>query len=231
MFSIAVYDKNIDEARAIRELIQDYIVEQETIIKVSLFTNLEEVLLAPASYDIYIMDHSAILIAKQIIDMDAGSRVLILGENFEEASMASELGMDYFLLKPVKKEAFFHILKKIKKQIREDSIVLKTSYGEKRIKLNNLNYIDIVKRCLCYHLRDGSILDGQTLRTSYEKAINPLDKHECLLFLAPSLLINLSQIDELHDDHVVFEDKDVCYFPKKAKDIVKERWHKYLNIE
>lgn len=229
MFSIAIYDKQ--EPNLIKDLVQDYIVEHEIVIKISVFNSIEEILLAPASYDIYIMDNSSLLMAKQIIDMDAGSRVLMIGDTVEEGYMASEIGIEYFLLRPIRKDMFFKILMKIKKQIKENSIVIKTSFGEKRVKLNNLNYIDIVKRCLCYHLKDGSILDGQTLRTSFEKAITPLDQHEALLFLPPSMLINLEQIDELHDDHVVFEDKSMCYFPKKARDIVKERWHRYLNIE
>ena len=57
-----------------------------------------------------------------------------------------------------------------------------------------LNYINIVKRCLSYHLKDGTMLDGQSLRVSFEKAIDPLQERPSFLFLAPSLLINLNEI-------------------------------------
>ena len=98
MFSIAIYDKQ--EPDLIKDLVQDYIVEHETIIKISVFNSIEEILLAPASYDIYIMDNSSLLMAKQIIDMDAGSRVLMIGDTIEEGYMASEIGIEYFLLRP-----------------------------------------------------------------------------------------------------------------------------------
>ena len=66
------------------------------------------------------------------------------------------------------------IIKEIKQKVQDDHIVIKISGGEKRIRANELNYINIVQRCLCYHLTDGTMFDGQTLRTSFEKAISPL---------------------------------------------------------
>jgi hypothetical protein len=38
------------------------------------------------------------------------------------------------------------------------------------------------------------MFDGQTLRSSFEKAIDPLQNHKAFAFLAPSLLINLGEI-------------------------------------
>ena len=95
-----------------------------------------------------------------------------------------------------------------------------------------LNYVNIVKRCLCYHLADGTMFDGQVLRTAFEKAIDPLQYHKsgAFLFLAPSLLINVGEIKILNGDHIIFENDDVLYFPKKAYDKVREAWLNYSRI-
>ena len=63
-----------------------------------------------------------------------------------------------------------------------------------KIYIRHLNYVDIEGRSLCYHMSYGYIQANRTLRTSFEKAMYPYLKHENLLFLKPSLLINLSNI-------------------------------------
>ena len=80
------------------------------------------------------------------------------------------------------------------------------------------------------------MFDGQTLRTSFEKAISPLQYHKSkmFLFLAPSLLINVGEIKIINGDNIIFENDDVLYFPKKAYDTVREAWinyNKFINLE
>lgn len=74
------------------------------------------------------------------------------------------------------------------------------------------------------------MFDGQTLRTSFEKAIYPLQNSQMFLFLPPSLLINLSEIKIVNADNIIFENDDVVYFPKKAYNIVREAWLNYNRI-
>jgi hypothetical protein len=68
------------------------------------------------------------------------------------------------------------------------------------------------------------------LRSSFEKAICPLQNSKMFLFLPPSLLINLSEVKIVNSDHVIFEDDDIAYFPKKAYDIVHDAWLNYNKI-
>lgn len=74
------------------------------------------------------------------------------------------------------------------------------------------------------------MFDGQTLRGSFEKAIDPLQKHKAFLFLPPSLLINIGEIKIINKDHIVFENDDVLYFPMKQYDTVREAWINYNRI-
>ena len=112
-----------------------------------------------------------------------------------------------------------------------DSLIVKTPIGDRRIRINEVNCINIVKRCLCYHLKDGTMFDGQSLRGSFEKAITPLDQNEAFIFLPPSLLINLSEIKIMNHDNLTFENGELLYFPKKAYETLHEKWLTYNKIK
>jgi hypothetical protein len=74
------------------------------------------------------------------------------------------------------------------------------------------------------------------LRTSFEKAISPLQYHHSntFLFLPPSLLINVGEIKILDTDKVIFENNDILYISKKQHDLIDSAWKSYnrfINIE
>lgn len=202
--------------------------------KISCFSTPEEVMMIPNRYDVYLMDmdstNDATVLGKNRRLIDEGSQFVYMSINPNVAHIAAKVRSDYFITKPFDKEEIAEILNEIKKEIKEDSIIIKIPSGERRVRINNLNYINIVRRCLCYHLKDGAMFDGQTLRSSFEKAIDPLHKHKSFIFLAPSLLINLGEIKIINKDNIVFENDDVLYFPMKQYDNLRNAWINYNRI-
>lgn len=202
--------------------------------KISCFSTPEEVIMIPNRYDVYFMDmdstNDATVLGKNRRLIDEGSQFVYMSINPNVAHIAAKVRSDYFITKPFDKEEIAEILNEIKKEIKEDSIIIKIPSGERRVRINNLNYINIVRRCLCYHLKDGAMFDGQTLRSSFEKAIDPLHKHKSFIFLAPSLLINLGEIKIINKDNIVFENDDVLYFPMKQYDNLRNAWINYNRI-
>ncbi|MBO7210843.1 MAG: hypothetical protein J6V44_07525 [Methanobrevibacter sp.] len=202
--------------------------------KISCFSTPEEVMMIPNRYDVYFMDmdstNDATVLGKNRRLIDEGSQFVYMSINPNVAHIAAKVRSDYFITKPFDKEEIAEILNEIKKEIKEDSIIIKIPSGERRVRINNLNYINIVRRCLCYHLKDGAMFDGQTLRSSFEKAIDPLHKHKSFIFLAPSLLINLGEIKIINKDNIVFENDDVLYFPMKQYDNLRNAWINYNRI-
>ena len=234
MLSIAIYSDQETDVLALKSIIQDFLIANKIMAKLSHFQKGEDLILVPTRYDIYIMDmdssEDTIALGKTMMDIEAGSRFIYMSSDTTKAYSVFKLHADYFLEKPIDIQDFHTILTRIKQKIQEDNIIIKIPTGERRIRSNNLNYINIVKRCLCYHLRDGAMFDGQTLRTSFEKAIYPLQNSQMFLFLPPSLLINLSEIKIVNSDNIIFENEDVVYFPKKSYDIVREAWLNYNRI-
>lgn len=233
MLSIAIYSDNKSDITHLKSIIQDFLIEIKAMSKVSVFSDPEEFITVPGSYDIYIMDMESkddvIELGKKMMEIDIGSYFIYLGKDMDDIRKALKLHINHYLLKPIEAEDLLHILKTIKRKIQDDTIVIQIPTGERRVRANNLNYINIVKRCLCYHLKDGTMFDGQTLRSSFEKAISPLQFHKSksFLFLPPSLLINVGEVKIVNGDHVIFENDDVLYFPKKAHDTVRTAWTNY----
>lgn len=233
MLSIAVYSDCNEDTVSIKSIIQDFLIEYKIMAKVSVFTNAEDLIIIPNRYDIYIMDmdskEDTIALGKQMMNIDAGSHFIYLSSDVSMAYKATKIHADYFLEKPINVEEFKEILHEIKQEIKEDNIIIPIPGGERRVRVNNLNYINIVKRCLCYHLKDGTMFDGQTLRTSFEKAISPLQYHKtkAFYFLAPSLLINIGEVKIINGDNLIFENDDVLYFPKKSYEMIRKAWLDY----
>lgn len=205
------------------------------VAKVSNFTNLENIEIIPNKYDVYFLDMDfeidTIIIAKEIKKNDPNPHFIFISKNPNNAYLASKVKKSYFIINPYEKEDIHEILLEIKQEIKEDSVIIKTPTGEKRVRINNLNYINIVRRCLCYHLKDGTIFDGQTLRSSFEKAIDPLQHHKSFIFLPPSLLINLNEIKAINKDNIIFENDDILFFPMKQHDTLRNKWIEYNTFE
>lgn len=234
MFSIAIYSDKTEDVEFLKSIIQDYLIEIKAMSKISYFNDPETFITTPGSYDVYIMDMDSetnvLELGTKKRHVDVGKHFVYISSDPKTAILATKARADYYALKPIEIEEFREILKEIKAQIKDDSIIIKIASGERRVRINSLNYIDIEKRCLCYHLSDGTMFDGQTLRSSFEKAITPLNLNKSFLFLAPSLLINISAIKILNKDNIIFENDDVLYFPAKQYDKVRETWHNFNRI-
>ena len=234
LLSVAIYSDYDTSVEQLKSIIQDFLIETKMMAKVSYFNDPEALMLAPSSFDIYIMDMDSeadlIELSCKMRTIDAGAKYIFISSNESHAYKVTKARFNYFMLKPIDVSELIQILKEIKQIIKDDTILIKVAGGERRIRVNHLNYINIVKRCLCYHLTDGTMFDGQTLRSSFEKAIDPLHKHRAFLFLSPSLLINIGEIKIVNSDNIVFENDDVLFFPKKQYEMVRSAWINYNRI-
>lgn len=109
---------------------------------------------------------------------------------------------------------------------RKGLIIISTSKGDKRTSLIDLNFIDIENRSLLYHLNSETVKARCILRTSFAKAIEHYLHNDNLIFLKPSLLINIDNIQFLNKDHIIFKNNEVLYFPKKHYCEIYEKWSK-----
>lgn len=229
MYQICIYTKEEEFANNIRSIIQDYLIDHKLMGKVSCFDDTEAIILEPNRYDVYLIDMapkpaSAISLGGQMKKIDNGSRVIYLGLNENHLHMANKAHGDYYLSRPIDKLELAAVLNEIRQRIKLENIIVPTPLGARRVRVDMVNYIDIEKRCLCYHTTSGQLFNGQVLRNSFAKAITPLEDHELFVFIHPSLLINIGNIKVLDTDHLIFENDEVLYFPKSAYKTIHEKW-------
>ena len=113
---------------------------------------------------------------------------------------------------------------KIVTKTRSRIMLVPTAAGEELIYIRNLNYINIEERSLCYHLVDGVLKASHVLRGSFEKSIRQYLHNENLMFIKPSLLINLANVKALDKEKITFRNNEILYYPKKYYDDIRERW-------
>lgn len=169
-------------------------------------------------------------LGRKIKNINSSSYFIYISSDPSNAVLAAKARVNYYLLKPLEHDEIIEVLKEIKKKIKDDNIIIKIPGGERRIQANHLNYINIVKRCLCYHLSDGNVFEGQNLRTSFKKAIDPLQNHKTFLFIPPSLLINIGAIKIINKDNIIFENDEVLFLPMKQYENVHNAWINYNRI-
>ena len=233
---IAIYSNYYTDIGELKNIIYEYLINNKIVAKVSVFENNSDVITAPEHFDVYVMDmdmHENIIeLGQQLNKINACAKFIYASKDTTRAYEASQAEADYFLAKPYDKEQTLKVFKKIRQSVQDDNIVINTADGERRIRANTLNYINIVNRCLCYHLTDGTIFDGQTLRSSFEKAISPLQFHRSnsFLFLHPSLLINVGEIKILDTNKVIFENNDILYISRKQHDLIDTAWKSYTRF-
>ena len=237
MIRIAICSDDEMQIARIKDNVQDYLIENHCLAKVSVFRSAETMINVIQMFDIYFItsdmpEVNGAQIANIIRNQgDEGGRMIFIGKVAEHALKAYQDNAFAFLLSPVDRESIFSVMDKCRKDLKESYLIIHTSIGERRVRCYNLNYVNIVKRCLCYHLKDGNLFDGQTLRGSFEKAIHPLDEHPMFVFVPPSLLINLAEIKIMDKDHLTFEDDSVLYFPKTSYEKIHDRWLTYNLLE
>ena len=163
MISIAVCS-SAENTISIKSMIQDFLIENKMMAKISKFTNLYELVVSPTQYDLYIIDldedGNGLEIGKKLMEINPDGHYIYISKDINNAYLATKIRANYFLEKPIDKEDFMPMLKKIKNRIQDDTIIIKISTGERRVRINMINYVNIVKRCLCYHLADGTMFDG-----------------------------------------------------------------------
>ena len=164
ILSIVIYSDHIEDTNTLKSFIQDFLIEQKCVAKVSVFSSAPELITVPNRCDLYILDmdsqDDAISLAKEMKVINPDCKFIYSSNDADNAKIAVKAKANYFVLKPYEKEEIIEILHLVRKEIREDSIIIKIPQGERRIRINNLNYVNIVKRCLCYHLKDGAMFDG-----------------------------------------------------------------------
>lgn len=167
---------------------------------------------------------------KTVID-NINSYFIFIGDDLSKIVINNNASNNYFIKRPLDFDKIDEILFHIRKKIQNNFIVVQTNEGELRLRICDLNYISIEGRALAYHLNNKEIFYSNTLTKSFVKAISPLDKHDLLLFIKPSLLINITKIRIIDTNRIIFDNGEILPVASTHKKIIQEEWEKYHDFD
>lgn len=230
MIKFTIYEKNIENVGDIRGYLRKFANINNMIIKESVYFKPEDMVQNEA--DVCLLDYKAYLDNEEELTnwrKENHMKFIFVTSDIKDILEIMQAHPEqYLLLSPIEEESLLKVFNNLKMRIRQKAIIVKLAHSEdQRIYIKDLNYINITKRTLCYHLATGKEYESQTLRQSFVKEVEPLLSKPGLFLIQPSLLINLTNVETLFADHLVFENGDTLYFPKTAYDKIKEAWKNY----
>lgn len=227
MLKIGLYCDNPIDNIKIRELIRDCSFLQHHLLKVIGVNEADDVLKNQISIRFIDFENSSKYKQRMLNNNDISFIILIKEEN----KTWHYHPKFHYLQAPFEKQQLDLILEDIFKTRKQSTIVATLPHkGDKRFYIKDLNYIDIYHRSLYFHENDKNTI-GSIIRKSFEKEVKSFLCHEELYLLKPSLLINVSNIDQLTNDHIVFRNGAILYYPKNGYQQLKNYWDKFYSIE
>ncbi|MEG1869658.1 MAG: LytTR family DNA-binding domain-containing protein [Oscillospiraceae bacterium] len=200
---IAICDDDKDELIFILSILDTYKQERKISMCCDAFGSATELLSVAkcGAYDLYILDVimpaiNGMEVAQEIRSFDSDTGIVFLTSSPEFAVESYQYKAQDYLLKPAKAEHLYALLDTLFAKTRKptESIGVKTKSGMARILFDNLVYLEVIGRCLYFHLSDGSV----------REAIAPLADFESILLargefvqIHRSYIVNLLQTSEL----------------------------------
>lgn len=232
MIKLGMYETNIENIAEIKNYLRYYANRNNIIIKEKVYYDIN-ILMQETNIDACLIDFKSYYDNKDALSnwqINTGIKFIFATSDIKDIiEIIQSHPEEYCMLTPIEEDSLIKILDNLKTKIRQRAIVVKLAHnGEQRINIKSLNYINITNRNLRYHLDNKTEINSQTLRQSFQKEIAPLLINPELYFIAPSILVNLTNIEKLYADHMEFTNGEVLYYPKTAHEKIKESWKNFL---
>ncbi|HBV88373.1 MAG TPA: DNA-binding response regulator [Desulfosporosinus sp.] len=220
MLRISICDDNNTELLLIKQIVETFKASHifKYNIKCDTFSNGLDLLLATengTNYDILILDvmmplMTGIEVAAEIRKKNNISKIVFLTSSHEFAVDSYKVDAFYYLLKPIKKEGLITILEKACADIvdkREKGIIVKCKTCLTNVFLHNIEYIEVLRRTLFFHLTSGEVLESLGTMSQLENDLLS-DKR----FIKPhrSYIVNMDYIHRISEKGIItFSNKPV----------------------
>lgn len=212
ILKIAICDDNSIELLYIIKIVEEFIDANlpKHSIAYSAFQNGTDLLVAIEKgnvFDILLLDvvmplMSGIQLAVEIKGRNTVSKIIFLTSASEYAVDSYSVDAFYYLVKPINKEKLITLLEKASTDIFDKAdkhIIVKCGTGLSKIFFGQLQYAEISGRTICFHLRNGEVLESFGTMVQLE-ALLLRDKR----FVKPhrSYIVNMDCIKNLAADAI-----------------------------
>lgn len=239
MLRIALCDDEQEQLFLTDQLLRKYnILHPELDLRVSTFSSgaaLLENMRTGGAFDLYLLDvimpeENGIQIGMKIRKMDQGGHIFYLTTSPDYAVDSYLPKASQYLLKPVDKDRLFQGLDDmVADWLREclAFVTVKSQSGLQRLSLHRIVYAELVRRCVQYHIADGSTVEGMSLRTSFKEAVSSLLEHRHFVLCATSFVVNLSFVEMIDSSGLRLVNGGTLPLSRSLRNEVTHQWLDY----
>ena len=232
---IAICDDNELQLELTSDILKDIMAEDAVNYELSCFTSGRELLESVRSsgrfdvyiLDVYIPDMNGMEIATTLRMMKDTGYIIFLSSSLEYAVQSYDVDAFYYFLKPVDRDKFARVIRKITEKIhpeaRDDELYINTQDGVRTVPVMDIAYVTLENRRAKYVLKDGRFILGRTLRGKFCEETAKLRKYPVFMECGISMMVNASMIDLIDAESVLLSNGDLLYTSRNAAAALKRQ--------
>ena len=239
MLTIALCDDEAEYLSVTKDMLDHYIAARPSLsAKVSAFSSAIELMNRiedVGGFDVYVLD--IIMPEKNGIETGLDLRRLGCGGAIIYLTTSPDYAVDSYLtravnymLKPVSESSLFEALDHVADQVsrkKAASVTVRSRENDMRVPFDDIAYMELVKRTVCYHLRGGKQLYSVTVSGSFQDAIAPVLADHRFALCGSSYAVNLFFVTAVGKAELTLTDGKKVPLPRQYAGAVKKQWVNY----
>lgn len=235
MIKVAFCDDDLVVLNEISSLLDRYRAEHDQEIvcmafhsPLELLTEIEKGLRPDILFlDVIMPGENGISVAKEIRQFDNIVKIIFLTSSVEYAVESYMVGAYFYQIKPLYEDSFFKLMDSVIaecEKIRQYSLILRCKGGITRVRLEKLEYCEIIGRTLLFHMEDGKVLESSG---SLDELCGKLAQHDNFLRPHRSFLVNMEYIQNISCKTITMENFAEIPIPHGKCSEIKNRYLEY----
>ena len=187
-------------------------------------------------YDIYVLDvimpgMDGIELGKKLREANYDGKIVYLTSSPEFAYDSFSVKAFNYILKPAKKDVFFHTIDEAIASIsdkKDKALIIKTKEKSTKINFDSIMYAELANRAITYYLVGGKKIESTTVRSSFSESVAELLTDKRFIACSQSMVVNLDHITEVENDTVFFGNTYKTSLGEKNCRKLRNVWSNYL---
>lgn len=225
MIRIAICDDNQIQLDLLNDILLEYVADRRLNAQVCQYNDGNSLLKAAreSSFDIYILDMimpgaNGLEVASTLRLMKDDGKIIFLTSSVEYAVKSYDVKAFYYMVKPLDTGKLCSILDDALKteRLKGDFISIRCNNNDMSILVDDVVYVDIIKRCPTYHLADGCAYADRMLRGTFKDSVKAVLEKEGMCLCGISLIINMKYVSAVDSDSILLKEGTLLYPSKSA---------------
>lgn len=236
MISVAICEDDPITLDILEEMVLDYGEKNRRKISVSKYFSGNEMFSAMKKcdpFDVFILDYympfmNGVDVAKKLREMDERGTIIFSTSSMDGVIDAFEVNAFRYLLKPINPQVLDNVLDQVTGIIDSGNAVtydIRTPDGTRKVKLDDIIFIEKANRALRFHLFDGDEIDSSCIQGSVRNAVLPLIENYGFMMAGSSVAINLKKIESISRGDIFFCNGDEITPPRREYTDIKAAWN------